>query len=461
MNNFFTFFIFFFSIHLCHGQSLETKIDSIIYPSYSPNEPGISIIVTKDGKPIYKKAFGTSNMELNTPMNIESVFQIGSITKQFTAVSILMLAEKGKLNLNDKIVKYIPDYPISGKNITINHLLNHTSGIKNSTPVSKKGAISKTSMSSVELVDYFKNEPLDFIPGDRFKYSNAGYILLGRIIEVVSGQSYEDFIENNIFNKIEMTSSYYGNRKEIIKNRVSGYHTNQNIYYNADYISLTLPYAAGSILSTVGDLWKWQNALNSNILIKRSSFEKAIRLTVLNSGKKIPYGYGFRITNLEGSPVIAHTGSTKGFTSIALFLPNENAYIVILTNCNCKNISEIAKKIAIQVIDKPISKSVPSLNDSSASKKKSISAPLEVLKQFTGIYSVKANVNIRIGLDESNNLYLVAPGQSKKIELFTEAKDVFYVKISNAKITFNKNEKDEVVSLTLNQSGRQVLAIKK
>jgi len=461
MNNSFTLFIFLFAIHFCFSQSLESKIDAIVSSNYTLNEPGISILIAKDGKPIYKKAFGKSNMELNTSMQLENVFQIGSITKQFTAISILILEEQGKLMIDDEIVKYIPDYPTKGNIITIHHLLNHTSGIKNRTPAgNKQGVISKTDMSSNELIDYFKHEPIDFNPGDSFKYSNAGYILLGRIIEIVSGQSYEDFIENNIFKKIGMSSSFYGSMKEIIKNRASGYQINQNTVNNADYMSLTLPYAAGSILSTVDDLLKWQNALNSNTLIKRSSFEKAIKPSVLNNGKIIPYGYGFRIANLKGSPVIAHTGSTKGFTSIVLFLPKEKVYIVALTNCNCKNVSEVSKKIANIFINKPISSERSSLNDTSSLKRKSIRVSSELLKQFSGTYRVKMNVNITIGLDDNDNLYLLAPGQSKKIELFPENENHFYVKVSSAEITFNKNEKNKVVSLTLNQSGRQILAIK-
>ncbi len=190
-------------------------------------------------------------------------FKLVLLQNNLQPVAILILEEQGKLKLTDDILKYIPDYPTEGNSITIHHLLNHTSGIQNNTPVGKKGAISKTDMTSKELISYFKNTPLDFKPGTNFKYSNAGYIVLGLIIEIVSKQSYEDFIETTIFKKIGMSSSYYGSNKEVIKNRVSGYQVKQNTFTNADYMSLTLPYAAGSILSTVDDLLKWQNALKS------------------------------------------------------------------------------------------------------------------------------------------------------------------------------------------------------
>ena len=442
------------------SQNYASQIDSIVSLAYGDNEPGITILVAKNGKAIYSKAFGKSNLELNTPMQLNNVFQIGSITKQFTAVSILMLAEQGKLNIKDKIGKYIPEYAEIGKDITIHHLLNHTSGIINRTPVGSKGFISRTDMSPMELITYFKNEPLEFKAGESFKYSNAGYILLGRIIEIVSEQSYGDFIEKNVFERIGMSSSYYGSTKEIIKNRASGYQMEQNKFANTDYMSLTLPYAAGSILSTVEDLLKWQNALYSNGLLKKSSFELAIKPSVLNNGKKIPYGYGFRLANLRESNVIAHTGSTKGFTSIAFFLPKENIYIVALTNCNCKNVNNVTKQVAELFVTMPKVNKI-SIDDKMAQQhRKSVTVPLETLKKYVGTYEVKPNVNLTIGMDDSNHLYLLAPGQTKRIEFFAETQNHFFLKISNAEITFNKNEKNKIISLTMNQSGRKIVAKK-
>lgn len=460
MNNFITFIALFFTVHFCNSQNIESKIDAIISSSYTSNEPGISVLVAKEGKAIYKKAMGISNLELGTLMKTDNVFQIGSITKQFTAISILILEEQGKLRVKDVITKYIPNYPTKGNIITIQHLLNHTSGIKNSTPIGKQGAISKTDMSSTELISYFKNEPLDFIPGTRFKYSNAGYILLGRIIEITSGKSYADFIEQHIFNKIKMTSSSYGKNKEIIKNRASGYQKTQNIFLNADYMSMTLAYAAGGILSTVEDLLKWQNALNSNTIIKRSSLEKALKATKLNNGEVIPYGYGFRLVNLKGSPVIAHSGSTKGFTSIAMYLPKEKIFITALSNCNCKNVSEVSKKIALLFADKSVSNTKLSLKNSSVLKRELATVSIEILKQFTGTYEVKSNLNITIGLDDNDSLFLIAPNQTKKIKLFAKNDSQFYVKVSNTEITFNRDSENEVTSLIINQSGRKIVANK-
>ena len=190
MKKYITLLIILFSIQISTGQKdISSKIDALISSNYKKTNPGVSVLIAKNGKVIYRKAYGKSNLELNTTMSLENVFQIGSITKQFTAVSILMLAEQGKLNLEDGIETYIKNSPTKGKKITIHQLLNHTSGIKNSTPVGDNGFLSRKDMTSIELVDYIKNNPLDFEPGSKFKYSNAGYILLGRIIEIASGVS--------------------------------------------------------------------------------------------------------------------------------------------------------------------------------------------------------------------------------------------------------------------------------
>lgn len=458
MNNYFTSILFFFITYIGFSQSYQSKIDAVVSSTYSSKEPGISVLVAKDRKAIYSKAFGKSNLELNTPLETNSVFQIGSITKQFTAISILMLEEQGKLSVEDKIGKYIPEYAEIGKDITIHHLLNHTSGIKNRTPVGDKGFISKTNMSPTELIAYFKDEPLEFKPGERFKYSNAGYILLGRIIEIVSGQPYSDFIEQNIFDKIGMKNSSCGDMKQVIPNLTKGYIIEQNDFVKSDYINLSLAYSAGAILSTTEDLLKWQNALLSNTLLKASSIKQAMTPTLLNSGKRVPYGYGFRFSKLGNSPVIAHTGSTKGFTSIALFLPKEKLYITALTNCNCKNVNNVAKQVAELFVNLPDDKITEVENNQP--ERKSIDVPSEILSDYTGTYEVKPNVNLTIGLDNTNQLYLLAPGQTKKVELFAETQNHFFVKIVDAEITFNTNEKGKVISLTMNQSGRKITAKK-
>jgi len=335
-----------------YSQNITSKIDILLETKFKTNGPGTSALVTKNGKVIYRKAFGKANLELDVPMSPESVFQIGSMTKQFTAVSILMLLEQGKLALNDDITKYIPDYPTHNKNITIHHLLTHTSGIKSYTSMRGLREIARKDLEPLELIDFFKNEPTNFNPGEEYKYNNSGYIILGYIIEKVSGISYAEFVEENIFKKTNMSTSLYGSKSKIIKNRASGYQKRSD-YRNTTYISLTLPYAAGSIMSTVDDLLKWQQAISNNTLLKPETIKKAFTNYSLNNGTKINYGYGWHTNEINGTPTIEHGGSIFGFKSMGVYIPSVDVYVIVLSNCDCNSPTTIALKIAALAIDNP------------------------------------------------------------------------------------------------------------
>jgi CubicO group peptidase (beta-lactamase class C family) len=334
-----------------YGQNLESNIDSLLLHKYPSNEPGATFLVSKNGNIIYNKAFGLANLELNFSMQKETVFEIGSMTKQFTAISILILMERGVLNLDDEITKYILDYPTNGNKITIHHLLTHTSGIKSFTSIKGINTIAKQDLTPLELIDFFKNEPIDFMPGEKFKYNNSGYVLLGYIIEKVSGQNYAQFVEEEIFKKLGMIASKYASHKDIIKNRASGYHKKDS-FINNRRISFTIPYASGSLMSNVIDMFKWQEALKNNELISRKATEKAFTNYALNNGENIDYGYGWHIKQTNGISVWEHGGAIFGFKSMGVYLPNEDIYVIGLNNCDCNSPTEITRQIAQLAIGK-------------------------------------------------------------------------------------------------------------
>ena len=326
-------------------QNFESKIDSILQEKYLRNSPGATFLISKNGNIIYKKAFGHSNLELNLPMHTENVFEIASMTKQITAVSILMLVEKGKLNLDDEITKFIPDYPTNGHKITVHHLLTHTSGIKDFTRVKGLNTISTQDLTSLELIDFFKNEPIDFLPGDKFKYNNSGYVILGYIIEKVTGQHYANFVEEQIFKRIGMTSSQYGSHRKVIKNRASGYH-NKNGYVNRRQVSYSFAYSAGVLMSNVNDMFTWQEAIKNNLLISKETAKKAFTNYTLNNGEHINYGYGWHIKEINGVPTREHGGHFFGFKSMGVYLPDYDIYVVGLNNCDCNSPTKITREIA-------------------------------------------------------------------------------------------------------------------
>jgi len=333
------------------AQTLEAKIDSLIKIEFNEKDgPGGVFMVAQHGKTIYQKAFGKANLELEIDLTPDYVFQLGSMTKQFTAVAILMLEEQGKLKVTDPIAKYIPDYP-SGDKITIHQLLTHTSGIKDFTQMKSLSSISQQEMTPKMMVDFFKNEPVDFDPGVKFEYNNSGYVLLGYIIELVSVQAYDDFIKMHIFEKLGMKQSYYASDRKVINRRAYGYHKKEYGYVNKTVISFSVPFSSGSLMSTAGDMLKWQNALRQNQLLNSESTKKAFSKYKLNNGEEFTYGYGWHIKELNGIPVREHGGSIFGFKTMGVYIPGEDIYVLGLSNCDCHSPTQLTRAITSKTLE--------------------------------------------------------------------------------------------------------------
>jgi CubicO group peptidase (beta-lactamase class C family) len=355
-------------------KNVETEIDVIFNQAYPTNSPGATVLIAKDNKVIYRKAFGMANIELKVPMKPANVLQLASITKQFTSVAILMLLEQGKLSLHNPLSKYIADYP-RGNEITLHHLLNHTSGIKSYTNLHEFRTKTRLDMTPEEIISSFKNLPLEFNPNEKYEYSNSGYVLLGYIIEKISGMSYEDFIQKNIFEKLGMKDSYYGNTYKIIPNRANGYQFYEGNYENPEYMSTTIPYAAGSLMSTVDDMFLWNTAIRHNTLISEKSKQMAFTNHTLTNGKHSNYGYGWFINELAGITTLEHTGGINGFSTSGIYVPDKNIYAIVLTNLDDGKGPESHNLKAISVLlDKPIV------------DKASISLSEKQLKKWVGAY---------------------------------------------------------------------------
>lgn len=309
-------------------QSLDRYLEGI----YQPDSPGAAVVVARSGQPVFRKGYGMANLELSVPIRPELIFRLGSITKQFSAVAILMLESRGLLSVNDTLVQHLPDYPTQGKPITIEHLLTHTSGIKSYTSMPEWLPLIRKDFTLGELIDLFKDQPMDFEPGTRWRYNNSGYILLGAIIERVSGTTYENFIQQEIFNPLAMFSSLYDNPHRLLKNRVAGYHMGADGLENAAYLSMTQPYAAGSLASSVDDLVRWNQALLEGRLLQREILEEAWKPYYLPDGTNTHYGYGWGISEYEGHRMVEHGGGINGFVTHALSLPEDGLFVAVLTN---------------------------------------------------------------------------------------------------------------------------------
>lgn len=303
--------------------------DTALSRYFKPNRPGAAIIVTKNGKTVFRKAYGLADLEHRIPLQPEMVLRLGSVTKQFTAAAVMLLADEGRLAVTDEITRYLPDYPAQGKHITIEHLLTHTSGIKSYTDMPAYREIVDREMTVEQMIDYFKNEPIAFEPGTRFAYSNSGYFLLGAIIEKISGMSYAAFMAERLFEPLGMKQTAYEGHERHGRKRVEGCSRDKK----AASISMTQPYAAGALVSTVDDLALWDAAITSGKLLKAETWRQIFTPYPLKNGKRIPYAYGWLIGKfIKGRATQLHGGGISGFTSQVIRLPDDAVYVAVLMN---------------------------------------------------------------------------------------------------------------------------------
>ena len=396
------------------GEALAGKIDAVMSEVYKPEQPGAAIIVRKSGQTVFRKGYGLADLELQVPLDPDMVFRLGSITKQFTAVSILLLAQEGKLGLRDEITKFLPDYPAQGRKITIEHLLTHTSGIQSYTDMAEWLPLWRKDFTLKELIDLFKDKPMQFEPGERWAYNNSGYILLGAIIEKVSGKTYEAFVDANIFKPLGMKQSYYGSAERVIPRRIPGYQLGKGGFVNAPYLSMTQPFAAGSLLSTVDDLAVWSEAVFSGKLVKKEWLEKAFTPYKLENGESSGYGYGWFTADFGGHRSIEHGGGINGFTSYAMTFPEDGIYLAILTNSAAPGRAPEprAVKIAWLALGLP------------EPGRKAVSLSANDLDRLTGVYVDERKQEFYISRD-GNKLFAQRQGGTKSELLAASAAEFF------------------------------------
>ncbi len=328
------FIVAFITATTAFAQQNVQKVDELLKQYHGYGQFNGSVLVAEKGKVIYKKGFGMANMEWAIPNQPDTKFRIGSVTKQFTATLVLQLVEEGKIKLDGHLSDYLPDYrKDTGDKITIHQLLNHTSGIPSYTGRPNFFAeVSRNPYSVTDFVKKFASGDLEFEPGSKYSYNNSGYFLLGAIIEKVTGKSYETVLKERILEPLAMTNTGYDHHASILQKRASGYEKTPAGYVNAAYLDMSLPYAAGSIYSTVEDLYKWEQSLYENKILSADS--KKLMFTPGLSN----YGYGFIIADQpigktdQKTKVIQHGGGINGFNSLLTRLVDKQQTVILLDN---------------------------------------------------------------------------------------------------------------------------------
>ena len=421
--------------------AVATQIDAAIAPSFAADAPGATVIVVKDGKTILRRAYGVADTATGAALRPEMVMRLGSITKQFTAAAILLLAEERKLSIDDDIRKHLPGYPTHGKRITVEHLLTHTSGIVSFTSKPGEEGRALRDIGVDDMIDFFKNDPLDFEPGSEFRYNNSGYFLLGAIIEAVSGEPYHSFLKRRIFVPLGMKDTAYEGHARRAAPVAVGHSRGEKGFEHAAPLSMSQPYAAGALVSTVDDLARWDAAIASGRLLSPASWRRAFTSYRLNDGKPTGYGYGWETGKVQGEAMVGHGGAINGFTSFALRIPERKVYVAVLSNSDSgpANPGLVARKAAAVAIGKPYREFVE------------VALPPDALDAVSGTYDAGEGVQ-RVFRRAREGLLMQLSGQPP-VRLTAASKNEFFVARGLDWFAFQRDANGKVLGVTLHREG--------
>ncbi|MCE3228577.1 MAG: CubicO group peptidase beta-lactamase class family [Bacteroidetes bacterium] len=419
------------------------RLDSIFTAFSKRNQFNGSVLIAKKEKVLLSKGYGTANFTYDIPNSPTTKFKLASVSKQFTAMAILILQEKGLLSTDDKLTKFIPDYP-NGDKITIHNLLTHTSGIPEVTSLPFFDSIMWRKHSLEEMIAYTKNKALDFEPGSKHQYSNSGYVLLTYIIEKASGKNYGDFMKANIFEPLGMKNSGLWHSHEVIKNTAVGYSmAGDNVMEEVDFIDMSVPSGAGALYSTVEDMYLWDRAFYTEKLVKKSTLEKMM------TPFKDNYAYGIRVDDYSGHKMASHSGGIQGFATIMYHFPEDELYIVILKNVDNQQLLPAHRIARAVMYDQKYTLPV---------ERKIANVDTKIFDRYIGEYELKPGFVFTVSTD-NGKIFTQATGQPK-CEIYPESECKYFVKIVDAQFEFIKDDKGKITSLVLSQGGANMPAKK-
>jgi CubicO group peptidase (beta-lactamase class C family) len=399
-----------------------------------------TVLVAKDGKVIVDRGYGSADLEWNIPNSPATRFRLGSITKQFTAASILLLQERGKLSVEDPVSKYMPDAPAAWSKITIYNLLTHTSGIPNFTGFPDYRTTEWKDTTPAGLVGRFREKPLDFEPGTKFNYSNSGYVLLGYLIEKISGQTYADFLQQNIFTPVGMKDTGIDSNAAILPQRAQGYRRSPHGIEHDGYISMTIPFSAGAIYSTTGDLLKWEQALFGGKVLKPESFAK------MTTPFKNDYGCGLFIRTVDGHKFMTHGGGIEGFNTSLTYYPDDKLTVIVLGKLTGGAPDQIARYVGQTLLGQTVV--LPS-------ERKEVNLSSATLPDYAGTYHVAdLDADLIIAVKEGHLTGKL--GKQNLVDIFPESEMKFFLKVTDAQVEFFRDPTTRAISrLVIYQNGAE------
>ncbi len=425
--------------------SIEQKIDRQLKALSLMGKPGVEVLVKMDSSLLYHKAFGKANLKTNEDLKINSVFDIASISKEFTAISILQLVEQGKLSLQDSLRKFLPNFPTEENVITIENLLSHSTGIKRHTNLSwAENEANKQFSNSYDVIQFFQKDSLDFKPGEQYSYRNMNYIILGYIIEQVSGRSYEEYIQTNIIDPLDMSETFFPKDGQSIASKPNGYEVKDSVFVSARPHSYTQSRGPGSIHSTANDLAKWYDGLINHKIISQASLQQAWSSFKLTNKGESNYGYGFFNDEKFGQTSIFHNGFIFGFSTSDLYFPKDDLLILVFSNLSdvsSINTNEIAFDIASIIYEGA-----------------QIQLDETILDSYVGTYLMDEGFKAKV-YREGLVLFVELDGQPAD-ELVANTKTKFRVKDFPAKVEFSQSSENGDMRMFLSNGPERYEGIK-
>lgn len=419
------------------SADLAADLDRLFSEAYPADQPGGAVLVEQNGRVVLRKAYGMADLELGVALSPDMVFRIGSITKQFTAVLAMQLIQEGKLAANDPLTKYLPDFPAAqAEGVTVEQLVTHTSGIPSYTDQSTWPPRMREDLTIQQIFDFTKDLPRDFAPGTQWKYSNTGYIALGAILEKVTGKSYSALVAERIFTPLGMSGSTYGDEARVIPRRAKGYGGGPGAYQNAPYLSMTQPYAAGSLLSTVDDLAKWNAALYGESVLRATYRDRLWQSAKLVDGRDTHYAWGWGVWEYEGHRIISHSGGINGFVTDAIRVPDAGLFVVVLSNnpAASKAPSELTLAATGLALGKPLD------------QRPSITLPAAKLDEYVGVYEIEGNSEmLRTITREGDKLFSQRSGGAK-FEIYARGGDRFFFADTSSALQFERDGGGKITS---------------
>ena len=396
-----------------------------------------SVLVAQDDAVLFAESRGWANLEWKLAHTPATKFRIGSVTKQFTAAAILLLEERGKLRVEDPLSKFVAAAPEAWKRVTLRQLLNHTAGVPSFTDVPEYGMRKRSPETPAQTIAHLADRPLEFEPGEQFKYSNTGYVLLGWIVELVSGQSYAEFVREHLFQPLGMNDSGYDSNTAIIPQRAAGYVPGPGGPTNAPYVDMHVPHGAGALYATPADLHRWNQGLFGGKVLSAGSLEKMI------APAKGGYAFGLTVATKNGRKVISHGGGIEGFNAQLAYYPESKVTVVVLANVNGSAFGELAERLA--AVAQGDSVKLPS-------ERQPVEVPAAVLQRYVGVYQLNPRITVTLRLS-NGQLTTQLSGQAA-LPIFAESEKKFFLKVVDAQLEFVTDDTGRVTGLLLHQGGR-------